>query len=326
VHLGESSFPVGKVEMMTLFPMNFIEFLQALNDSRAIDALNNLVSEQFGSDLIHEHLWSRLKQYLIIGGLPETVRTFRNLEEDLFFAFSEVRRIQNTLVNAYLADMAKHAGKVNAMHLNRVWKGVVTQLVQAQDISISRFKFKGVVPGISHYSRLTGAIDWLCACGLVHKVPIVHAGYLPLSAFTKENQFKLLLFDVGILGALAGLAPKVILDYEYGTYKEYIAENFVAQELLCSSFQEFYSWQENQAEVDFLCEIDGQIMPIEVKSGKQTRTKSLFQFCKKYQITQSVILSGNSLKKNEKKGVYKLPLYLAGRLIETLSHSNYSGA
>lgn len=316
LHLGESSFPVGKVDMIPIFPMNFTEFLVAIDDQRAINGMDTLIHRNPVPELLHEHLWNRLKQYLIVGGLPEPVRTFRDRIENTFSALSEVRRRQNSLVTAYLADMAKHAGKVNAMHLDRVWNGVVAQTAQAQDESISRFKFKGVIPGVSHYSRLVGAIDWLCSCGLLHKIHIAHAGRLPLFAFTKENQFKLILFDIGILGALADLHPKVILESNYGTYKGFVAENFVAQEFISSGFKKLYSWQENQAEIDFLTEVEGELLPIEVKSGKITRAKSLAQFSRKYQVSKRVILSGAPMQ--IKGGLYKLPLYLAGHLSEVL--------
>ena len=278
LQLNEGSFPVGKVDLMTLHPMNFREFLFAINDARSLSALDQLSHLEPVSNLVHEHLWQKTKEYLVVGGLPEIVHTFKHQQEDPFNAFSEVRHRQNLLVHAYSADMSKHAGKVNAMHLDRVWKGAVSQLAQTQDSSISRFKFKGVVPGVSHYSRLSGAIDWLCACGLIHKVHITNTAKLPLSAYQKENLFKLLLFDVGILGALAQLSPKEILDQNYGSFKGFIAENLVAQEFLAMGMKELISWQEKQAELDFIYTINGELIPIEVKSRKRARTKSLSLF------------------------------------------------
>lgn len=320
LHLEEGSFPVGKIDLMTLYPMNFREFLLALDDTRSIEVLDQLIREKKPiPNLIHEHLWKRIKEYLIVGGLPEIVRTFKNGQENPFTAFSEVRRKQELLVHAYSADMSKHAGKVNAMHLERVWRGAVSQLAKTQDGSISRFKFKGVVPGVSHYSRLAGAIDWLSACGLIHKVHITNTARLPLSAYTKENHFKLLLFDVGILGALAKLSPQEILDQNYGSYKGYIAENFVAQELLSAGIQEFFNWQEKQAEVDYLTSINGELIPIEVKSGKVDRAKSLTLFCKKYSVTTRIIISAKPLNKNVQQGIYKLPLYLTFDLLKIIN-------
>ena len=152
------------------------------------------------------------------------------------------------------------------MHIDRVFHSVPAELSQVQDGSTARFKFRGVVPGITHYDRLAGAIDWLEATGLVIKVHIVNTGHLPFKGYAKENFFKLLLFDVGILGNMAGLTPKTILDYNYGSYKGYFAENFVAQEFLIHE-KDLYSWQEQQEELEFLLEIQGQAIPIEVKSG-----------------------------------------------------------
>ena len=167
------------------------------------------------------------------------------------------------------------------MHIDRVFHSVPAQLSQTQDSTIARFKFRGIVPGITHYDRLAGAIDWLEAAGLVIKVPIVNTGYLPFKGYTKENFFKLLLFDIGILGNMSDLPPKVILDADYGGYKGYFAENFVAQELL-KARDKLFSRQEQKSEVEFLLETLGQVIPIEVKSGTTTKAKSLKVFSEKY--------------------------------------------
>lgn len=312
LHLGESSFPVGKVDLMTLYPMTFEEFLVAVDGKERADLFRQISFDTPPSSLVHDHLWSRLKHYFVVGGMPDAVRTFQEAGSDLYSAMDQVRKRQSDLMLAYFADMAKHAGKQNAMHLERVLHSVVAQG------STSKFRFQGVIPGISHYSRLAGAIDWLVVIGLIHKIQIANCGRPPLMGYTKENRFKLALFDIGMLGAMAELHPKSILE------QSYFAENFVAQELLASGERELYSWQEREAEVEFLLDIEGKIIPIEVKSGRVVKAKSLSVFCSKYSPPYRLILSGRPLERSGEGQIYRLPLYLAGRVDPLFSKKSAS--
>jgi predicted AAA+ superfamily ATPase len=239
------------------------------------------------------------------------VRTFSEKKDNLYEAFKAVRGVQNELILAYLADMAKHSGKVNAMHLDRLWRAIPEQLGKSQDGSVKKFTFKDAVAGVNRYDRLAGVIDWLEKAGIIIKVLIVNSGKLPFSAYSKENTFKLFCFDVGILGALSNLEPGEILQQDYGSYKGYFAENFVAQELHCHGEKQLYSWQENTAEVEFILQEDGKAIPIEVKSGGVTHTKSLQIFATKYHSPYRVILSAKPIQINEQSGVFRYPLYLA---------------
>jgi predicted AAA+ superfamily ATPase len=309
LHLNSGSFPVGKVTFETLRPMSFEEFLMAGQD-KGLPILKSPTVPI--SQLVHEHLWQQLKRYFVVGGLPEVVATYFENQENLFEAFSLVRKKQDDLLNSYYADISKHAGKVNAMHIDRVFRSVPLQLSRLQDGSVARFKFKGVVPGITHYDRLAGAIDWLDATGLITKVHIVSTPHLPLKGYAKENFFKLLLFDVGILGHMSGLSAKAILDADYGSYKGYFAENFVAQELVFNREEPLISWQENQFEVEFLLEVEGKVIPIEVKSGQSVKAKSLKSFAEKYKPPYQIVLSGQE--GGQQGNVRHVPLYLAGHL------------
>ena len=313
VGLNESSFPVGKVEFRTLNPMSFEEYLAACEDNRSVKILYNLNLNGRITDIVHAHLWQQLKRYFIIGGLPEVIATYLEYRDDLYTAFQKVRDNQQQLILSYLADMAKHSGKQNSMHLERLWRQIPMQLASEQDCSAPKFKFKGVVPGVHTYSRLAGAIDWLTAAGLIIKCPIVSKGLLPLSAYTRENFFKLYCFDVGLLGALSELPPKVILNYDYGSFKGYYAENFIAQEFRYSAGGEIYSWRENQAEIEFIRTVDSAIIPIEIKSGWVTQAKSLKVFCEKYSPPYRVIMSAHNLQIVENQGIHHYPMYLAYR-------------
>ena len=313
VHTGEASFPVGKIDFMDLYPLTFDEFLLALGEEDAYDYLINAKLEMPLPGVVHERLWGCLKLYFIVGGMPEAVKTFLAGRDDLFMALEKVRKRQKILIMAYLADVAKHSGKLNAMHIERVWRNVPSQLAREFDGSVSRFRFKDVVPGINRYARLAGTIDWLIAAGLLIRVPIVNRAEIPLSAYTKENIFKLYLFDIGMLGAISGLDPANIMDYDYGTYKGYFAENFVAQELVAAGHKELYGWNEGSAEVEFLLEHNGDILPLEIKSGWVTQAKSLRVYAEKYAPPFRTVMSAKNISVKE-NGLYcGLPLYLTGR-------------
>jgi hypothetical protein len=249
----------------------------------------------------------------VVGGLPEVVQTYSDNKEDLFTALNLVRKKQEDLISTYHADMAKHSGKQNAMQLERLWRNIPAQLAREQDGSAPKFKFKGVIPGIKGYSRLSGTIDWLKTAGLIIQTYIANSGQLPFSAYIKDNFFKLYLFDVGMLGAISNLPPKTIIGYDYGSYKGYYAENFVAQEFLCSGTSEIYSWKEKTAEVEFLREIEGDVLPIEIKSGWVTRAKSLRVFADKYDPEYRTVMSANNLHIDRDNKIHRYPLYLASR-------------
>jgi predicted AAA+ superfamily ATPase len=313
VHLGESSFPVGKVDELHMAPMTFEEFIMAGDNPmlhsafRTIDKLSPL------SDTVHMKLWEEFKLYLATGGLPEVVTGFQQRRKDLFAAFEEVRAVQARLISNYVADMAKHCGKQNAMHLERLWQNVPAQLGRDQNGSAPKYVFREVLPGIKGYERLAGVIDWLEAAGLILRLPIVNNGQLPFPAFQKENFFKLFVFDVGLLGALSRLPVKSILDYDYGSYKGYYAENFAAQEFRALGRTNLACWREGTAEVEFLCEVNGSVIPVEIKSGWVTQAKSLTAFANKYHPPYCAVFSGRNLGCDRRLAKHYYPLYLAAK-------------
>lgn len=263
------------------------------------------------SDVVHEHLWQQFKIYLITGGLPEIIQTYLENKDNLYTALTLVRKKQNEIIYGYYADIAKHSGKVNAMHIDRVWRAVPSQLAQSQDGSAKRFQFKGIIPGVDRYQRLVNVLNWLQAAELIIKIPVIEHVELPLMAYTEENHFKLYLFDVGILGALSDLSPKSILDYDYGTYKGYFAENFVAQEFIAKGITNLNSWQENRSEIEFLYVLENQVIPIEVKSGWVTRNQSLNKYAAKYHPPYRVTFSARSLHIDLENHYHNYPLYMA---------------
>lgn len=308
---GESSFPVGKVEFLHMYPMSFEEFLLGIGEERSYNFLKNFKSTDDIPEFIHSDLWQQLKLYMVVGGLPSVVKVYKEEKDSLVDALKSVREKQQDMLLAYMADMAKHSGKENAMHIEGVWRNVPSQLAREQDGTASRYRFKGVIHGYNRFANLIGPIDWLQTAGLIIKTYIVNRSEAPLMAYGSENCFKLYLFDVGILGALARLEPEEILNYDYGSYKGYFAENFAAQEFVSAGEDKLYSWTEGTAEVEFLRQVDGDILPVEIKSGWVTRSKSLSAYSQKYKPKFITVMSAKNFGIDHKKNIHRYPLYLA---------------
>lgn len=307
--LNSESYPVGKITTMTLYPMSYFEFLQGLEKTKLHKDL--VTTQGVISEVVHQKAWEYFKYYLITGGLPEVVQTFKDHFADKSVALSKVRDLQTEILDNYLSDMAKHAGKSNASKIQMVFNNIPLQLAK-ENKSTQKFIFKDVLPTRSNYENLEDPIEWLLKAGLIYKVPICKRAELPLKAFTDQNKFKLFLFDVGLLGVMTGLDAKTILNYDYGSYKGYFAENYVLQELW-PTVESVYSWQEGTSEIEFLIQIAGQILPIEVKAGLNSKAKSLRVYVQRYKPKRSFLISGNPIAV-QKTGLSFLPLYVSQKL------------
>jgi hypothetical protein len=312
VTLHLDSFPVGKIQFLDMYPLTFYEFLTGVGRERLAALIREHDLREPLPEIAHDQLWDLWKHFLIVGGLPEAVTHYGKRQGNLYEAVQVIRKCQTDLVEAYLADMAKHCGKTNALHIQRLWRSVPTQLAQAQNGSAGKFKLREGIPGVRGYQRLSAPLDWLEGANLVIRVPIVDHPGIPLAGSAKENRFKLYFFDVGLLGAMSGIAPATLLNYGFGSYQGYVAENFVAQELRAAGNKTLYCWQGRTAEVEFLLEKEGQILPVEVKSGWVTQSKSLKVFVDRYHPPEAFILSAKNITRRNINRY--LPLYATGRL------------
>lgn len=308
VGLSGESFPVGKVTFLDLCPMNFEEFLLGSGNEQLLNYLKNHSRTEPLPEWLHNRVWELWKHYLITGGLPEVVDTYRQFQDNLYLAFQKVRDVQHDLLDTYMADIAKHSGKINAMHIERLWRNVPAQLARTQDGSAPKFKFKDAIPGFRGYEQLSAPMNWLEKAGLILKTSIIHTAERPLSGQMAENRFKLYLFDVGLLGAMNRLSPAVLYNMEFGRYKGYIAENFVAQELVSMGIKELFCWEGRTSEIEFLLDTLQGIIPVEVKSGINTKAKSLKVFEDRYHPGKSIVLSSRNVHIAGKR--YYLPVYL----------------
>ena len=316
--LSDASFPVGQVEFLALYPLSFAEFLWAHN-ARASEYLENRPVGTALPEPVHQLLWTELKLYYATGGLPEAVQAFLDAGGEGRTALGAARRVQQRLVMGYQSDFAKHAGTENAAHINRVFENIPEQIARTLDGSVGKYRFKGVIPGRSKFAQFEGPIDWLVRSGLALKTYIVEKPAIPLRSRRKANTFKLYFFDTGLLGCMLDLSFDAIVNQDYGSYKGFVAENFVAQELVASGASELYSWRGRLSEIEFLQVVDGEIAPVEVKSGVQTRSRSLSVYTEKYNPSRRVKLSARN-RLQGKDGMFNIPLYLAAKVDEVIAN------
>ncbi|MCK5519679.1 MAG: ATP-binding protein, partial [Candidatus Marinimicrobia bacterium] len=267
IYLNGESFPVGKVTFLDLHPMTFEEFLLGTGNEHYVNLLNEQHWSKPLPEIAHIKLWEMWKHYLITGGMPEVVDQFRLQQTNLFEAFQKTIIIQKDLIDTFIADISKHSGKSNAMHIERLWRNIPIQLAKSLDGSAEKFKFKDAIPGYKSYDRLSAPIDWLEKADLLIRAPIINSINTPLESNRKENRFKLYHFDIGLLSAMNNMSAKTLLNYDFGTYKGYIVENYIAQELKASGYKKLFCWEGRTSEIEFLLEIGEQVIPIEVKSG-----------------------------------------------------------
>lgn len=305
-----SSFPVGKVEFLNLYPMSFIEFLTALHEQTTVKFLESITINTKINEAVHGKILQHYKEYLCVGGMPEVVSTYQSSRDNKFIAFINVRQKQQALLNSYRGDFAKYSERISSSKIISVFESIPAQLSREN----KRFKPSLIESGV-RFSKLTTSIDWLLGAGLLIKTNIINSGEIPFRAFVKTNCFKLYFFDIGLLGALAELSPNVIYKGNdlFKTFKGAFVENYVAQEFVCSGNKNLYSWANNTSEIEFVFEKQGVVLPVEVKSGLSGKLKSLNVFEKKYKTEYRTRISAYNLQINNETGFHNYPLYMAAQ-------------
>lgn len=261
------SFPVGKVDEINLYPMNFEEFLLAKGELE----LEKLLSErEFGVlDTLHERLINLLRQYFFVGGMPEAVKEYVETG-----ALNEVRHIQKSILGGYARDFSKHAPKELVPRIEMVWQSMPSQLFKEN----KKFIYGALRKG-ARANDFELAIRWLVDAGLLYKVPRCKKVALPLSIYEDLSAFKLYTLDIGLLGAMADIEPAQILLNEnaFVEYKGGMTEQYVMQQMMCcgSTPVYYHTAEDSRLEIDFLIQHNGKPLPIEVKAGGNVRANSL---------------------------------------------------
>jgi predicted AAA+ superfamily ATPase len=294
-----TSFPVGKVDFLYLKPLSFLEFLSAIGEERLADLLEN--PDWKIVNVFKDKLVNYLRYYLFLGGMPEVVSQFIEHRD-----FRAARLLQRKILTSYQNDFSKHAPKEIVPRINMVWKSIPSQLSKEN----KKFIY-GVIKEGARAKEFELAIQWLLDCGLLHQCFRISKPDMPLSAYQDLSAFKLYHNDVGLLGAMAKLPLKTILDGNviFTEYKGALTENFVIQQLLLNDDNDIYYWtnENSTAEVDFVVQNEEEIIPIEVKSGISTKAVSFKFFCEKYKPKRAVRTSLNDYKQEE--WMTNVPLY-----------------
>lgn len=298
------SFPVGKVNRMQLYPMSFKEYLQAVGEGKYIELFNDWNINREIPELYTVPLERHLKNYYIVGGMPEAVKEFAESGD-----YAEVAKIQDEILFDYSDDFSKHAPISEIEEIRMIWDSIPKQLAKENN----KFVFSHVKEG-KRAHELEAALQWLKNSGLVHLVELVQNAELPLSSNADSTYFKVYMADSGLLCRRLGLSYKNILEENtaLSTFKGAITENYVLQELIVQNKVPYFWRSGNTAELDFLFEEDGNVIPVEVKAATNTQAKSFKQFCKKYQNKTGFKLSLKNIAENDCEGtnVVSLPLYL----------------
>lgn len=269
LHEG-TSFPVGKADMLYMYPMDFEEFLLAMGKEQLVELLRN--NSWAALTPLRGMLTELLRQYYFVGGMPEAVKTYVE-RGDIW----EVRSIHSKIIDAYRNDMSKHVPKQQVQRINMVWNSIPSQLARDN----KKFIYGALRKG-ARANDFEIAIQWLVDSGLVHKVHRISKPVVPLKFYEDMASFKLFLLDCGLLGALSETPPEQILigDNVFEEYKGAFTENYVLQQLksLPRTFVYYYSNDNSTLEIDFVVQHEAHVIPIEVKAEENLRAKSLRQF------------------------------------------------
>ena len=303
LHRG-TSFPVGKVDFLKLYPLSFQEFLMAIGKKQFSELLDQQDFSMITS--FRETYADALKQYYFVGGMPEAVESFAENQD-----FNEVRQIQKRILAAYEQDFSKHAPNEVVPRLRMLWNSIPAQLAKEN----KKFIY-GLVREGARAKDYETALLWLSDCGLVHRVSRVNAPGIPLRAYEDMKAFKLFVLDVGLLGCMTGLHQRTLLDGNalFVEFKGALTEQYVCQQLKTLADLElcYYTNDRGSCEVDFVVDTGGRVMPLEVKAETNLRAKSLRTYREKFSPELAIRTSMADYRKED--GLVNLPLYAIGQI------------
>ncbi|GAB4393692.1 MAG: ATP-binding protein [Gammaproteobacteria bacterium] len=302
------SMPVGRVQYFYLKPLSFREFLQATNHTHLLEYLTNATLKEQVSSIVHQQLLIKLREYFVIGGMPGIVYEYLRTG-----SLAKTQIAQINLLNLYRDDFGKYAPQVKHQYMRRI-------LEQTPGLIGEHIKYSKIDPDVGS-REIKIALDFLVRAGLLYRVYYSNASGLPLNAFINEKKFKLLFLDMGLCQAPSLLSPEILLQDDVMLMnKGSLAEQFVGQELL--AYQPHYIegqlmyWERHKpsssAEVDYIINVDQEIIPVEVKAGKTGRLRSLQLFMQEHSTKVGIRISSQPL--SLEKGILSIPLYMVFEL------------
>ena len=300
------SYPVGKVNIINIYPLTFEEFLEAA-DEGMYKYYNSVERGQIIEDIFHNKLLELYNYYMIIGGMPESVYSWITEKDP-----ERIKQIQGELVTLYENDFSKHNGNINSGRILMVFRSIITQLAKDNE----KFLY-GLVREGARAREYEEAIEWLVSAGIVVRIYNVTKPEHPLLAFQQLNHFKLFMLDVGLLKYMAGVSNEAILlkaDYQF---KGALTENYVLQQIreLYDVEPKYYA-PTSSKEIDFVLQDGMDIIPVEVKAGESVNAESFKNYLKQYKPTKAIRYSKLGYEKNS--SFTNIPLYMAGKTKELI--------
>ena len=298
----QTSFPVGQVEFLNLYPLNFGEFLKATGNTNLFNLLLEKdwsLIEMFKTKYIH-----LLKQYYYVGGMPEVVNSFIEDED-----YNKVRTIQQNILTSYEQDFSKHAPSEIIPRIRMIWNSVISQLAKEN----KKFVY-GLMKEGARAKDFELALSWLEDYGLIYKIQRTKKSNVPLAAYSDLGIFKLYVIDIGLLGALGNLNARILVENDslFNEFKGALTEQYVLQELIQTKKNQVHYWSNDSgsAEIDFIFEQNSKIIPLEVKAGENLQAKSLKTFSVKYPEIHCYRTSLSNYRKES--WLTNIPLYSIG--------------
>ena len=308
------SFPVGKVDRMEMYPMSFEEFVMADGGENYISGSSRLAFEREVPEIYTVPMEKFLKNYYIIGGMPEAVQTWVDTHD-----YREVEEVQDRILKDYADDFGKHTTPDTMTKVKLIWDSIPSQIERDNN----KFIFSHVKQG-ARAKDLEDALEWLVNSGIAYKLKLVSNPELPLSGMADNTYFKVYLSDVGLLRRKSNVNYRTILegDASYIHFKGALTENYIMTQLKCMGIESYFWRTKADAEMDFITDYEGMLLPIEVKSADNTKAKSLHIFCNRYHPRMAVKTSLKNVGDNldGDTHVWSIPLYLIFWLKEYVTY------
>ncbi len=300
IRLSHTSFPVGKVDFLDMYPMTFSEFLKADNCENLVEYMNSIKQIENIPNIFFDRLSEKLKAYFIIGGMPEVVNSWikeKNMEK--------VNKIQENILRAYESDFSKHTTNIEANRISIIWNSIPSQISKEN----KKFLYQVAKEG-ARAREYEGALNWLKDANIVYKIYNVTKPSMPLISYNDLSAFKIYLNDVGLLRKMTDLDSKIVVEGNklFEEFKGALTENYVIQTLSSIGLQPYYFTFDNRYEIDFMLQHKNNIVPIEVKSSENINNTSLKVYNEKYNPKTRIRFSMRNLKKDN--NLINIPLFM----------------
>ncbi len=304
------SFPVGKVDFLDLYPLSFYEFLLAMGEENFAELLKNPKSLNIRTFKTKYIDW--LKKYYYIGGMPEAVNNYAETGN-----FETTRKIQENILEAYKNDFSKHISATGKLKIDLLWESIPNQLMSES----KKFIYKKIKQG-ARANEFEEALSWLINCGLIYKINRISKPALPISAYEDTKSFKLFLLDVGLLSAISKLPARTLIEGDkiFTEFYGALAEQYVLQQLKGLDDMEIAYWisESNAAEVDFVIQTNGYVIPLEVKASTNLQAKSLKVFTEKFK--PEIIIKTSLADFETNNGFLNIPLYMINNISDIIKN------